>query len=61
MRYKADIQRIFMLVVLSTVRYKYKVGESCCLCVCVGLIEWGSVFIRGFFFFQNEDTHQPPH
>lgn len=24
-----------------------------CVCVCVGLIEWGSVFIRGFFFFRT--------
>lgn len=23
------------------------------MCVCVGLIEWGSVFIRGFFFFRT--------
>lgn len=35
MRYKANVQRMFMLVVLCSVQYKYVVGESCCLCVCV--------------------------
>ena len=54
-------------MVLSTVQYKCAVGDGCCVCVCVcvcackALIACDSVFSRGFDFFQNEDTHQPPH
>lgn len=51
MIYKANVQRMFMLVVLYSVQYKYIVGESCCLCVCVKVqLSVTQFSVEDFFF-----------